>query len=90
MAKFYITTPVCYINDHGIIMDIYKKLNSRGLIAKLNVEKSGTNKDFWRVNVNQKNSLEKLLGILKNSVKHQKRCRDLKIALKNIKERSKK
>jgi DNA-binding CsgD family transcriptional regulator len=75
--------------DYEIIGDIHKKLNSRGIIAKLNIEKTNTNKDFLRVGISQKNSLEKLLNILKKSVKHQKRYHDLETALINIRERSK-
>jgi len=75
--------------DYGILSDIHEKLNSQGIIAKLNLEKSNPNGEFWRVNVSEKNSLEKLLNVLKNSVKHQRRYHSLEIALKNIEERSK-
>jgi len=73
--------------DYGIIRDIHKKLNSQGIITKLNIEKTNTNKNFLRVSISQKNSLEKLLKILKNLVKHEKRYNDLETALKNIEER---
>lgn len=75
--------------DYGILSDIYEKLNSQGIIAKLNLEKSNPNGEFWRVDVNEKRSLEKLLNTLKNSIKHQRRHHNLEIALKNIEERSK-
>lgn len=47
------------------------------------------NEDVWRIRVSRKESLDKLLNILKPHLKHEKRIADLDLSLKNIHARRK-
>ena len=63
-----------------------------GIFAKYRLEsrkgKYNQNDDFWRVSVNEKNSLLRLFSIIKPYIKHNKRLSDLIRAEKNILERN--
>ena len=80
--------------DKNLLKQTYNKLNSLGICARYVLEtKAGTrdcNQDFWRVSVNEKQSLIKLFSLLKSQLKHEKRINDLKKAEKNILERNSK
>ena len=73
--------------DKNILNQIHSKLNSLGVLSRLNLEDSKTakrNGKFWRVSINSKDSLMKLFELIEPFLKHQKRLNDMKIAQKNI------
>jgi predicted DNA-binding protein YlxM (UPF0122 family) len=80
--------------DKNILKQITDKLNLSGINANLNLEGKAIigkhNKDFYRVNINAKNSLLKFISLIKPYIKHAKRCRDMILCENNILERNKK
>ena len=58
------------------------------IIAKFNLEGKAVigkhNQDFYRVSVNEKDSLLKLISLIKPHIKHTKRYRDMINCEKNI------
>src|SRR3989344_1188857 len=80
--------------DKEILVSIHKKLTDIGINTKIRLETpkgiyggKTYNKDFWRVSVNAKEDLLRLLKLLKPNIKHKKRYKDLIKAEKNIIER---
>jgi len=47
------------------------------------------NKDLWRLNVNEANSLFKFIKLIKPFIKHKKRLKDINICINNITKRKK-
>lgn len=83
--------------DIGILKQIHKTFGELGVksILKLEqpkgyIDRRGIihNGDFWRVTVNEKNSLLKIFELLIPYMKHQKRTNDLQKARDNIYERN--
>ena len=80
--------------DKNILQQIADKLNFLGIKTNINLEGKAIigkhNKDFYRVSINEKNSLLNLINSIKPYIKHKKRSRDMILAEKNILERNKK
>lgn len=84
--------------DKNLLKQVYKKMGGLNLCPKYNLEtKAGTvyggvkhNGDFWRVSVNNKFALLKLLGFLEPYMNHSAKLEDLKRAKNNIIERNRK
>ena len=81
--------------DKGILRHIHLELIKLGIRNILRLETRaglyGTwklNGDFWRLSVNDKYSLLKLLRLIQPYLLHPKRCKDLKEAILNIDERN--
>jgi len=80
--------------DYKILKFINKKLSRLGVKTKFRrIAKKGTksykrdnpwNKDLWRLDVNEANSLLKFIKIIMPYIKHRKRISDAKICIKNI------
>jgi len=81
--------------DKNLLKQVYEKLNEFKLCPKYKMEtKADTvyagvkkNCDFWRVTVNKKVELLRLLGFLEPYMKHSAKLEDLKRAKNNILER---
>lgn len=80
--------------DKHLLYQVHKRLSDFGINSKYHLEgKAGSgnrNGDFWRVSVNEKESLMKLFKLIKPHLRHEKRINDLKRAEMNIKERNQK
>jgi len=74
--------------DKHILKAIHKKLLTFEVNNKYHLEtiagKNNQNGDFWRVFINQKESILNLFKLIKPYLKHEKRCKDLKKAEENI------
>lgn len=74
--------------DKKLLEKIHKKLLRMNIHNKYRLETlAGTNKqnkDFWRVSINKKEDILRLITLIKPYLKHQKRCKDLKMAEDNI------
>ncbi len=79
--------------DKNILMQIKDRLNSLGIITRLNLEgkavKGKNNQDFYRLSVNEKESLLRLIKFIRLYIKHKKRCEDMILVERNILERNK-
>ena len=80
--------------DKKILKQIHFKLDQIGISNIFRLETpagyNNQNGDFWRVSVNDKRDLLRLLQLLKPYLVHEKRYKDLKRAIGNILERNKK
>lgn len=80
--------------DKNILEQIFDRLNSRGIRTTFNLERKAVvgkqNKDFYRISVNEKESLMELINNLKPYIKHEKRHNDMLLSEKNILLRNKK
>ena len=87
-AKFRIGT-----YDIGILREITKNLNNQGIKAILKLERKKEtgklNGDFWRITINEKNSLTFLFHLIRPHLKHSDRIKAMEKATKNIKDRNK-
>jgi len=85
--------------DKEIIWQIYFGLNKLGILCKKpkvarlagDIDYRGikNNKDAWCLTVYRKNSLLKLIDLIKSILKHPKRCKDMEIVRDNIMTRNK-
>jgi len=80
--------------DKHILWQVYQKLEKLNIHCKYRLEskagKYNQNKDFYRVSVNHKFSLMKLIECISPYLKHSKRFKDITIAKKNIMARNEK
>jgi predicted DNA-binding protein YlxM (UPF0122 family) len=80
--------------DKNILKQISERLNSMSIKTNFNLESEAgmgnQNQDFYRVSVASKESLLKLILLLKPYLKHEKRFRDMLRCENNILERNKK
>lgn len=80
--------------DKNILKQICDKLNSLGIRTMFNLEGKAVvgkqNKDFYRISVNEKESIMELINNLKPYIKHKKRHNDMILSEKNILLRNKK
>jgi predicted DNA-binding protein YlxM (UPF0122 family) len=80
--------------DKNILRQIANKLNLFEINAKFNLEGKAVvgqrNKDFYRVSINDKNSLLKFINLIKADIRHHKRYKDMILCENNILERNKK
>jgi len=78
--------------DKNLLNQIHKKLKSMRVHNTCRLDapkgKNNQNEDFWRVSINRKEDILKLFCLIKPYLKHAKRCKDLKIAEKNVISRS--
>jgi len=73
--------------DKNLLYLVHKKLNEMNIHNTYGLEMPAGkkyNKDFWCTGVSKKHSLMKLLKLLKQYLKHPKRCKDLIMAEKNL------
>ena len=80
--------------DIGILREITKNLTNQGIKAILKLERKKEtgklNGDFWRITINEKNSLTSLFQLIRLHLKHSDRIKAMERAIKNIEERNKK
>jgi len=80
--------------DIGILREITKTLTNQGIKAILKLERKKEtrklNGDFWRITINEKNSLTSLFQLIRLHLKHSDRIKAMERAIKNIEERNKK
>jgi len=73
--------------DKTILSEIYEWLKKQRIKPLLELErkkKLGQNQDFWRITINEANSLLLFCEIIRRHIRHKKRREDLKKVLKNI------
>ena len=80
--------------EKNILLQIQKKLISLGILTKFRLEKKAGNltnkKDFYRISINQKDSLLNFIRLMEHYLEHEKRYKDMQKCKKNILERNKK
>ena len=64
--------------------DIISKIRLIGAMGRMRPEGYVFNKDLWRLNINEANSLSKFINIIRPFIKHRKRAKDINICIKNI------
>jgi hypothetical protein len=79
--------------DRGILLQIQKELINMGITTKFRLEEEAgnrnNNKNFYRISINERNSLLKFICAIKSYIKHIKRKNDLLKCENNLLERNK-
>jgi len=75
----------CWLNNYNIISK-FRRIGKKG---EMRPEGYVFNKDLWRLNINEANSLFKFINLIKPFISHRKRLKDINICIKNIIKRKK-